>query len=457
MLTTALGVTSCASSRQQSAREAFRSTSASYNPATVDPADSRFSSAGNVALGDSAGLYDILRYAGEHNPQVAAAYHRWQAALERIPQATALPDPKLKLGYYFEQVETRVGPQEYSVGLAQTFPWFGTLQLKGDVAAAAAQIAAQEFAAARDRLFHNIVAVWANYYHLQRSRLVTAEVLELLKDAEAVAEAKYRGGDGLYADVIRGQIELGRLEDRLLALDAKDRVIAAQLNAALNRPVDAALPVPVNLPEEVLQFSDDEIRTRVRANNPGLRALDFAWERAERTTALAGKRGYPSLSFGVDYIGTGPAMTQGVPGSGTDPLIGRFSINIPLWRGSYKAAQREGEARQRAVARDRANRENQLSAATEGALFDYHDANRTIDLYRDALIPKAYQSVQASRTGYEAGAIDFLDYLDAQRVLLEFELAFDRARADRLTYLAALRVLTGGAFATLQKRVDDNE
>jgi len=55
--------------------------------------------------------------------------------VEKIEQVRTLPDPKLTYAYYFLEVETRVGPQRQSFSLAQTFPWFGKLQLRGDAAA----------------------------------------------------------------------------------------------------------------------------------------------------------------------------------------------------------------------------------------------------------------------------------------------------------------------------------
>ena len=83
-------------------------------------------------LDATASLGDYLTYAALHNPEVEAAYYRWQAAMEAVPQARTLPDPRLTYARYIEEVETRTGPQENRLGLSQTFPWFGTLRTKGE-------------------------------------------------------------------------------------------------------------------------------------------------------------------------------------------------------------------------------------------------------------------------------------------------------------------------------------
>ena len=72
--------------------------------------------------------------AAERNPTVLEAHARYEAARQRVPQVTALPDPVVGFTQALRSVETRVGPQLNSVTLTQAFPWFGTLALRGRVA-----------------------------------------------------------------------------------------------------------------------------------------------------------------------------------------------------------------------------------------------------------------------------------------------------------------------------------
>jgi outer membrane protein TolC len=64
-------------------------------------------------------------------------------------------------------------------------------------------------------------------------------------------------------------------------------------------------------------------------------------------------------------------------------------------------------------------------------------------LYRDVLIPKAKESIGSTETAFRAGAASFLDLVDAERSLLEFELSFERALANRAQRLAELEMLVG--------------
>ena len=60
--------------------------------------------------------------------------YTWKSDLEKTGYAGSLPDPIVVYGYLIEQVETRVGPQNQRVSLRQSFPWFGTLGDKKDIA-----------------------------------------------------------------------------------------------------------------------------------------------------------------------------------------------------------------------------------------------------------------------------------------------------------------------------------
>jgi outer membrane protein TolC len=147
--------------------------------------------------------------------------------------------------------------------------------------------------------------------------------------------------------------------------------------------------------------------------------------------------------LGVGYVATGEALVPSTPDSGKDPLLATLSINIPIWRNRYRAGVREAAARREAARRNRVDRENELVSELQLALYDFRDAERKINLYRDTLLPQARSSLNVTEQSYQAGQGDFLDLIDAQRVLLEFQLAYERALASREQRLAQVEMLVG--------------
>jgi cobalt-zinc-cadmium efflux system outer membrane protein len=145
----------------------------------------------------------------------------------------------------------------------------------------------------------------------------------------------------------------------------------------------------------------------------------------------------------VDYVQTDEARMAGASDSGKDAVMAMVSVNLPIWYGKYRAAEREARRRKAAAEKDREDTGKRLEADLELALYHFRDAQRKIDLYGDTLVPKAEQSLKAVLQEFEAGSTGFISLIDAQRLLLEFQLAHQRAQADRGQRLAEIEMLTG--------------
>ena len=393
-------------------------------------------------LTESSGLSDYLAYAALNNPGLEAAFNRWKAALEQVPQVKALPDPRFTYLYYIREVETRVGPQRQGIGIAQVFPWFGKLSLRGDVAAEAANAVRKRYDAVKLKLFFKVKDAYYEYYYLGKNVAVTRENINLVKHLESVARSRYKTAVGMHPDVIRAQVEIGKLEDRYQTLLDLRQAIAARLNAALNRPVEAEVPWPSEINVQDVNVEDEDLLAELMAENPELQALDFEIDRNKHAIELAKKNYYPDFNLGLNFIDTGSASGN-PPDDGKDPVTAMISLNLPLWREKYDAGVREARARYYAARQDRTEKTNSLSSELKLASYRFRDAGRKIDLYGNALLPKARESLKATETGYLATSQTFTDLIDAQRMFLEFALAYERALTDHAQSLAKLEMLVG--------------
>ncbi len=391
---------------------------------------------------------DYLGYAAAHNQELMSAYLVWRAIAERVPQATALPDPRFNYTEQIVSVETRVGPQQRSFALFQTIPWFGKLSLKGQVEAERAAAVEAQLYAVLLKIAFQVRKAYYDLAYLGHSIAITAEHLDLLTQWEEVARSRYATGAGGYADVIKAQVELGKLSDRLAELRDRYRPLAAALNAVLDRPADATVPWPGEIAAGGVPLDEAELLRRMSVENPELSSLRHQADRFRQAEKLAGKQRYPDLTLGLSYIQTGAARMDGVSDSGKDPVLATLSLNIPLWGGKYSAAEREAAGNYLAISSTRNDKENSLTAALEGTLFAYRDALRKMDLYGDTLLPKGRQSLGATMAAYETGTAGFLDVVDAERLLLEFELSHARAAADLMINSAKIEMLVGGPVAT---------
>ncbi|MDH3215415.1 MAG: TolC family protein [Candidatus Krumholzibacteria bacterium] len=401
-----------------------------------------------VGLAPTAQLEDYLAYAAKQSPALQAAFYQWKSLVERSGYTGALPDPWISYTYFIENVETRVGPQNQRFMLRQSFPWFGTLGARTDITLETANAAYQTFQSQTLKLFYQVKSAYYEYYYLGRDIAITRENLELLKFWESVARAKYRVGLKQHPDVIKAQVELGKLEDRLLTVEEMVRPVAARLRAVVNLPDTTHLPLPTEIEIEEVTVDRDSVVAQVFANNPDLKSLLHLIDREKAAKRLATKLSLPSFFVGVDYVQTGEAVNPTLKDSGKDPWMASAGISLPIWFGANKARTQEAEAQYRRARNNYVDAQNRLRALTEKILFEYEDALRKTRLYRDGLVPKAEQSLNANYTAYQAGETDFLDLLDAQRQLLDFQLQFERSRSNLAISRAEIELVAGIALPT---------
>lgn len=158
---------------------------------------------------------------------------------------------------------------------------------------------------------------------------------------------------------------------------------------------------------------------------------------------LADKQAYPDFVVGVGYVDIGEAIDPNMPESGKDAWTATVGITLPIWFGAEKSRRQEAQAQYRLAEYEFTDASNRLRALSKEIVFEYEDALRKTRLYRDGLVPKAEQSLNANYAAYQAGESDFLSLLDAQRQLLDFQLKFERSRSDLAIRRAELEMVTG--------------
>ncbi len=394
-----------------------------------------------------------IEYALKNNQKLQAAYTNYRAVNETIDKVSSLPD--LRLGYveYIKPVETRVGPQLRSFSISQSFPWFGTLSQGGEINREKALAARANF----DNVILEVIAgtktAYYEFAYLAEAIEVTGEHIRLLTQWEDVTRARYSSGNGQYADVIKSQVELGVLLDRLAELEDQRRPLGSDLNALLNRAPTTPVDIEPDSAHGIPEFDPEELTARMLADNPSLLAWDHQAQASLNAEKFAGKQGYPQFSLGLNYIFTGDARTADVPDSGSDAFMASFGLSLPIWRGKYDSASREAVNRYHTARASRGENTNTLQASLERSLFRFRNAARKVELYRTTLIPKGRQSLNALRAAYETGESRYLDLVDAERLLLEFELSKIRGGADVLIQEAAIeRVVAGPMVPRISSR-----
>src|SRR5262249_34594915 len=192
---------------------------AAYHPDDADarraPAAGHDPMASPTELSGPQRLDAYIHRALAENRTVQAAYHNVRSLKHRIPQVTALDDPVAAHTIFpipsVAPQYSLMGYNPYNLTLAQQFPWFGTLRLRGEVADRDVRVALAELAAAQ---LDAVAAVKRAYFDLhagERTGELLAETREILEDFRSIARSRVPVG-GSQQDVIRAGTLISELD-----------------------------------------------------------------------------------------------------------------------------------------------------------------------------------------------------------------------------------------------------
>ncbi|MCK4789919.1 MAG: TolC family protein, partial [Desulfobacteraceae bacterium] len=272
-------------------------------------------------------LSGLISEALERNPEIIAARNRWQSAQAIIGARKSFPDPHFSYTYFVENVETRVGPQQNIIGAKQTFPFYGKRDLRAKVAAKEAESLKESYEAIKREVIRQVKNSFYELFYVSTIIDITQREKELLKRFERIAMTKYATGGGTQQDILKIQVEISKLQDRLLTLSDHKQTAEAILNILVNRPVDRPLEKPQIPKFREFFFRQEELFTLAKENRPKLRSAKALIEKSESAYKLAKKKYYPDLTIGVNYIQVDPGPLN-VSDNGKDAFTVTTSINI---------------------------------------------------------------------------------------------------------------------------------
>jgi outer membrane protein TolC len=373
----------------------------------------------------------LLRYAREHNPNLAAARFDVEAATHRAEPAAAFPDPVLRI----EPMDvTRGGGTRYL--LMQSVPWTGKRGLQREVAEAKTAQADGQMAATWTELANRIKQTYAMYHYTTANERLIQQTLDLLDNMERIVQTRYANGLTSQQDVIQVQVEKTMLRGELITLQNEHHHNHARLNALLSRPTNAPLADPEHLRNTPSPASLDEasLLEQLRARNPQLRIAEADIKTAEVSRELSYSKRYPDLTFGIAPTQSGNTIRQ------WDLML---ELNIPLQRSSRRAQEGEtGAMLSASTARKQALLDQTQAELTE-ALSALESARRTETLISTRLLPQTELTYRSALAGYETGKVSFGMLIEAQKQILKAKQQHLQAQTDIQLRLADIEKSLG--------------
>ena len=386
----------------------------------------------------------------QQNPSLAAARLKWEALRERPRIVGSLPDPMLTYGYFFDNVETRVGAQNQKVSASEKIPFPGKLSLSARKATQEATIAAWEYQTVGRELILRTKTGYYDLYQINRADEILNSELSVLDTITKTSDSRYEAGEAQQSDVLKAQLTASDIQKRLLDLTQQREVALARLNALRNAPQNRPLETSPELAIASLPNRSQAMAVAERYRQE-LQQAGVAIDRDRTALSLAKMDRLPDFTFGVDYTQVNRNIFLNPPDNGHDAVMGFVSVNLPIWFWKLNAEEREAAkklAQSRAMATDV---KNTVQADVQSAWFRAESLHDQLLLYRQTLLPQAEQSFGATRAGYESAKTTFIDLLDSERALLALRLGEVMTEAELARAMAQLERAVGVNITDIAK------
>lgn len=395
-------------------------------------------------------LEQAVSVAQQNDPWLTGSVYRERATLAQSVAVAQLPDPMVSLGFANLPVDSFEFDQEpmtqLKIGLSQVFPRGNTRSLQRRQLI---EEGAQQPYMRQDRnavIALNVSQLWLDSYRnreaiglIEADRVLFEQLVDVVQSSYSSAVGRAR-----QQDLIRAQLELTRLDDRLIMLQQQQAMSLAKLAEWLPASATVDLVVEEHWPKillaapegsNVLHASPEQLLPVFLAH-PMLKALDQKIIATGTHVQLAQQKYKPQWGLNASY-----GYREDAPGGldRSDFFSLGVSFDVPLF-----TAKRQDKDVQAAVATkaalktDKALALRSMLARFETARARLLRLNQRKDLYQNRLLHEIHNQAEASLTAYTSDDGDFSEVVRARIAELNAKIDFLNIAIDQLKTIAEL-------------------
>ena len=391
-------------------------------------------------------LDDLIDEALEKSPYVQVFKMNKDALWERPSQVKFWDDPKVTLGVTNLPTDdfdfNKQDMTQKTVSVMQNIPFPGISRLKEKAAVEEAKGAEKELANVEIRTVNAVKTTYYDLYFVHNAIKITDENIDLMKKFVELTQSKYEVGNGLQEDILKAQVELYKLQEKMINLKQKEASIKADMLRLLNRNSGDQLQGVPKIEKTVNTLSFEDLKITVLEENPLLQQLDHTVAQKETEYLLAKKSYFPKFSITAAYGQRDDWKSADRDRPDFMSLL--VGVDVPIW---FKSKQNkkvaETQIRIMQAKAQLQSMQNDISFKLNDILTKIKKEKALVVLYKEQIIPEASQSLDSNMSAYQVGRLDFLNLLNSQMTLLNYEIKFHKVMSDLEKNFADLEVVVG--------------
>jgi len=376
---------------------------------------------------------DFERSALDVDPVVAGARQRADALRNRGISSAQLPDPNFRVGVVNVPIDTFSFNAEdmtmKEVGFQQAFPAYGSLT---HAKAEQDSLAVVADAQAADRelvVLRGVRESWLDLYFQVQAISLVQKTQQVFDELVKITTSRYRSGRSKQLEVLRAELEQGKLQDRLLMMEAEREVAATELSHWLGAD-RLGKYATIKFPELPPLPSFEDMRQKLMGH-PLLQASESRTDAAREGVEIA-RSGYrPESMLDISY---GQRA-----GERSDVVTAMLSFSLPIFT-SKRQDRRLQAARSDVMAakNDTADQHRELHRSLVSEYERYQRLDARQRLYEKEVLPYSSQVAQSSMASYQSGVSGFEDQLSARMQELDSGMEALKIKVDKAKSQARL-------------------
>ncbi len=400
-----------------------------------------------------------MRYAQLTDPWLVGNEHSQDAILAASVAAGSLPDPSMSISMANLPTDTldfsQEGMTQAKIGISQAFPAGDSLALRQrQLELQGSQFPFQRLNR-KAKVGVTVGQLWLNTYKQQESIAIIHKNRALFEQLTDIAESSYSTalGKSRQQDVIRAQLELTRLDDRLTVLHQRQETYQQQLVEWLNdyfqdeylentRQVHqlqiSQFSLVRKLPDIQLlnqQFYKSaapikpEILYKKLSMHPVLKALEQKIKTSDTGIELAKQKYKPKWGVNAGY---GFRADDPMGNDRADLLSVGVTFSVPLFTANRQDKEvQSARSKASAVKTEKWQLLRKLMASFETSKAQLLRLNQRQALYQTQLLPQMHEQAEASLTAYTNDDGDFAEVVRARIAEMDAEISALNINVER--------------------------
>jgi len=380
----------------------------------------------------------------EQDPVLKSSQAKADAYREQAIADDTLPDPKMRFGLLNFPTDTYKRDQEpmtqILVGVEQMIPRGDTLDIKSKRTLKSGEVATAMTDNRHRMLKMQVRSVYLELLYWLNAEKVVKRSKKLFNQLVDITQSQYASGQQRQQNVIRAELELGLLDDRLDDIRTKQDAARAGLAKLIGHEYATQA-----LQEAIPQFTlppPTGTHLDLLKQHPLMLGQNAMVDNSQYGIELARQEYKPNWMVGVTY-----GFRDGTNANGSDRadfLSAMVTFDVPLFTGDRQdknvAASR---LRHQASLQTREEQLRDLQQQLTEALSDWNRLADRLRRYDQIIVPQSHENAKAALFAYQNRRGEFTALMRARITELETELKKLRLQINYLKTHSKLLYLLG--------------